>query len=332
MKAMVLAAGLGDRMRPLTDHLPKPLLPVANRPVVAYILEHLARHGFTRVIANLHYRGEQIREALGDGSAYGVELTYAHEEKLWGIAGGVRRCREFFGDDTFLVIGADDLTDMDLSALVAHHRRVGAIATIGLAEVEDTSQFGIVVTNEEGRIQQFIEKPKEAPPSRLANTQVYLFEPAVFDFIPPDQVYDFGFGAFPRMVEAGAPFYGFRLPGYWRDIGSIGDYLAAQADALEGRVRVRLPGEQVAPGVWMEAGCEVHPEARIEAPAGLGQGCRVEQGARLAGATVLGREVVVRQGCALWNVVAWSGTTLPAGAELRRTVVTPAGICQGMVD
>ncbi|MDH4179965.1 MAG: nucleotidyltransferase family protein, partial [Armatimonadota bacterium] len=232
MKAMVLAAGLGERMRPLTEHLPKPLLPIANRPVMSCILEHLARHGFTDVIANLHYRPEDIVDYFGDGSRFGVNLAYTHEEQLWGIAGGVRRCKDFFAGETFLVIGADDLTDMDLTALVAEHRRAGAMASIGLVEVEETSQYGIVVTDGDGRIQRFVEKPKGESPSRTANTQIYLFESAVFDFIPPNQVYDFGFDAFPDMVAQAVPFYGFSLPGYWRDIGGLADYLAAQVDAL----------------------------------------------------------------------------------------------------
>jgi len=332
MKAMVLAAGLGDRMRPLTDYLPKPLLPIANRPVMCHILEHLARHGFTEIIANLHYRPQPVMDYFGDGSRCGVHLTYSHEEKLWGIAGGVRRCRDFLGDDTFLVIGADDLTDMDLSALLGHHRRVGAIASIGLAEVEETSQFGIVVTDEEGRVQRFVEKPKGPAPSKTANTQIYLFEPEVFDFIPPDQVYDFGFQVFPAMVAAGVPFYGFRLPGYWRDIGSISDYLAAQPDVLERRVAVRVDGREIEPGLWLGEECQVHPQAKLTPPLILGDRCAVGAQASLGGGTALGPEVRVPEGSRLWRVVVWAGARLPAEVSLCRSVVTREGICQGLVD
>jgi NDP-sugar pyrophosphorylase family protein len=328
MKAMVLAAGLGERMRPLTDHLPKPLLPIANRPVMTYILEHLSRHGFTEVIANLHYRGEEIAACFGDGSCCGVSLTYTHEEKLWGIAGGVRRCREFFGDETFLVIGADDLTDMDLTALVREHRRAGAIASIGLVEVQETSQFGIVVTDGEGRILRFVEKPKTDPPSNTANTQIYLFEPAVFEFIPPDAVYDFGKHAFPAMVAAGAPFYGFRLPGYWRDIGSISDYLVAQRDVLERRVTGRLLGEEVKPGVWVGEACDIHPQATLTAPVILGARCRVGAKALLGGGTAAGESSKVPAGSSLWNTVVWPGVEVPAGATLKGAVVTAEGVYQ----
>ncbi len=329
MKAMVLAAGLGERMRPLTEEVPKPLLPIANRAVMSYILEHLARHGFTEVIANLHYRPQDIVEYFGDGSRFGVNLSYTHEEKLWGIAGGVRRCRDFFEGETFLVIGADDLTDMDLGALVAAHRRVGAVASIGLAEVEETSQYGIVVTDGEGRIERFVEKPKGEVPSRTANTQIYLFESGVFDFIPPNRVYDFGFDAFPAMVAEGVPFYGFSLPGYWRDIGSVGDYLAAHVDLLEGRVTARLEGEQVRPGVWVGPGCEISPAARVSAGVVLGEGCAVGHEVSLGGGTAVGPRVEVPSGSSLWNTVVWESGRLSPGAALEGAVVTAQGVLSG---
>jgi len=329
MRAMVLAAGVGERMRPLTEWLPKPLLPIANRPVMGYVLQHLARHGFTEVIANLHYQGERIVDCFAEGAAWGVNLTYTYEEKLWGIAGGVRRCKDFFGDDTFLVIGADDLTDIDLTALLAAHRQAGAIATIGLVEVQDTSQFGIVVTKEDGRIARFVEKPKHDPPSRTANTQIYLFEPEVFDFIPPDRVYDFGFDAFPAMVDAGAPFYGFKIPGYWRDIGSFADFLAAQCDVMEERVKVDVPGQKLAPGIWVDEGCVIHPEATLRATLALGKGCRVGRKACLGGGTAIGEGVRVPAASSLEKTVVLPGAKLPRAAKISHAVVAPAGIWTG---
>jgi NDP-sugar pyrophosphorylase family protein len=329
LKAMVLAAGVGERMRPLTDHHPKPLLPVANRPVMGWVLTHLARHGFKEVIANLHYRAEDIVERMGPGSEYGVELTFSYEEELLGSAGGVRRCREFFGDETFLVTGADDLTTMDLTSLLAAHREVGAMASIALVEVEETSQYGIVVTDEEGRIQRFVEKPRGRAPSRTANTQIYLFEAEVLDLIPPDQVYDFGFQVFPAMVEAGVPFYGFRLDGYWRDIGSIRDYLEAQTDALEGRLDGAIEGNEVSPGVWMGKGCLVERGAKLVPPVLLGGNCRVGAKARVGEGTVLGAGAEVGAGAGVWKSVVWDGARVPASSKLRETVVTAEGVFRG---
>jgi len=329
LRAMVLAAGMGERMRPLTDHLPKPLLPIANRPVMGYVLEHLARHGFTQVIANVHYRPEEIVEHFGDGSEYGVRLAFSYEEELLGPAGGVRRCRDFLANDTFLVTGADDLTGMDLTALVQAHRRVGALASIGLVEVEHTSDYGIVVTDEDGSIQRFVEKPKGEAPSRTANTQIYLFEPEIFDFVPPDRFYDWGFHAFPAMVKAGVPFYGFRLDGYWRDIGSIEDYLTANGDVLARRLEARMAGTEVEPGLWLGQGATIEPAAKLEPPASVGEGCVVEAGASVVGGTSVGAGVKVPAGTALSGCVVWARARIPSGARLDRAVVTAGGVFRG---
>lgn len=329
MRAMVLAAGVGERMRPLTNYLPKPLLPIANRPVMAHILTHLARHGFTEVLANLYYQAEAIADYFGDGSDYGVRLTYSFEEKLWGSAGSVKRNQEFFGDEPFLLIGADDLTDMDLTALRQRHREVGAIASLGLVEVEETSQFGIVVTDGAGRIQRFVEKPRGLAPSNTANTQIYLFEPEIHTFIPPDIWYDFGYNVFPALVAEGAPFYGFTLPGYWRDIGSADDYFAAQWDAMEGRLQAEVPGEQLSPGIWVGEGAEIHPSAQLTAPLVIGCGCRIGAGAELGGATALADGVAVPANTKLWNCVLWKGAKVTGGQELRKAVIGPEGVIIG---
>ncbi len=329
MKAMVLAAGLGERLRPLTDWLPKPLLPIANCPVMGYVLRHLGRHGFTEVVANVHYRPEEIVDHFGGGSQYGVNLAFSYEKELLGSAGAVSRCREFLGDDTFLVTGADDLTTMDLTALLAAHRRAGAIASIGLVEVEQTSEYGIVVTDEVGRIERFVEKPQGKAPSRTANTQIYLFEPEVFDFIPPDQVYDFGFDAFPAMVEAGVPFYGFQLPGYWRDIGNIGGYLEAQVDVLEGKLCTPIPGREIAPGIWVGEGCRIDESAGLTAPVLLGDRCRVQAKAELGGGSSVGTEAIIESGAALWRSVVWERATVPESANLKDAVVAREGVFGG---
>jgi len=296
---------------------------------MGYVLRHLGRHGFTEVVANLHYRPEEIVDHLGAGSEYGVNLTFSYEEELLGSAGGVSRCREFLGDETFLVTGADDLTTMDLTALLAAHRRAGAIASIGLVEVEQTSEYGIVVTDEEGRIERFVEKPKSKAPSRTANTQIYLFEPDVFDFIPPDHSYDFGFEAFPAMVEAGVPFYGFQLPGYWRDIGNVGGYLEAQVDVLEGRLCTPVPGREIAPGVRVGEGCQIDESARLTAPVLLGDRCRVHAKAMLGGGLSIGNEAIIESGAALWRSVVWEGATVPASANFKDAVVAREGVFGG---
>jgi NDP-sugar pyrophosphorylase family protein len=324
--AMVLAAGRGERMVPLTDHLPKPLLPIANRPVMAYILEHLAHHGFTDVIANVWYRAQEIVDCFGDGSRYGVRLSYAHEDQLWGSAGSVKRNEAFFQGERFLVIGADDLTNMDLTALVRRHLKAKALASIGLTEVEETSQFGIVVTDEGGRIERFVEKPKGPAPSNTANTQIYLFEPRIHSFIPAGEWYDFGYNVFPELVDKGEPFYGFALPGYWRDIGSLEGYLAAHWDIMQGKLGLTIPGEEREPGVWIGAGAQIHPTATISSPAVIGEGCRIGAGAKIGGATAVGDGVEVLEGAALWNCALWEGARVGRDERLCCAVVGADGV------
>ncbi len=326
MKAMVLAAGRGERMAPLTDYLPKPLLPIANRPVMAYILEHLGSHGFFEVIANVHYRAQEIMDCFGDGSCCGVRLSYAYEYQLWGSAGSVRRNESFFAGERFLVIGADDLTDMDLTQLLRSHTDAHAIASIGLAEVEETSQFGIVVTDSSGRIERFVEKPTGQAPSNTANTQIYLFEPRIHSFIPEGEWYDFGFGVFPELVSRAEPFYGFALPGYWRDIGSLEGYLAAQWDVMQGKVHAALPGEQREAGVWVGAGSTIHRSARISPPAMIGKHCRIGDGAEIGGATAIADGVVVPAGASLWNCVLWEGAKVESGQRLSGAVIGCDGV------
>jgi len=326
MRAMVLAAGLGERMRPLTSSLPKPLLPVANKPVLGYVLEHLARHGFTEVIANLHYRPEEMIDHFGSGAQYGVNLTFSYEEQLLGAAGGVKRCLEFFGDETFLVTGADDLTTIDLSALLRAHREAGAVASIALVEVEQTSEYGIVVTDDECRIERFVEKPKGKAPCKLANTQIYLFESEILDYIPPDQFCDFGYDVFPALVEAAVPFYGFEIDGYWRDIGSVKDYLEAQVDVLDGKLNSTVTGEALAPGVWAGRDCSVDSSARLTPPLLLGDRCTVGAKARLGGGVCLGSDVRIGDRAWVSHSVVWPGVEVPPDSRLRQSVATPDGI------
>ena len=324
--AMVLAAGRGERMAPMTDYLPKPLLPIGNRPVMALILEHLARHGFTEVIANVWYRAKDMVAWFGDGSCCGVHLSYAHEDQLWGSAGSVKRNESFFQGERFLVIGADDLTDMDLTEFLRRHLEMGALASLGLTEVEETSQFGIVVTDESGRIERFVEKPKGPAPSNTANTQIYLFEPRIHSFTPPGKWYDFGFNVFPELVAKGEPFYGFAAPGYWRDIGSLEGYLAAQWDMMQGKFLANVPGEQREPGIWVGAGAEIAASAKISAPAVIGKGCRIGAGAEIGGATAIADGVEVPAGVRLWNCVLWDGARVRRDERLCCAVVGADGV------
>ncbi len=291
MKAMIMAAGVGSRLMPLTMNIPKPMIPVANKPLMDIIIELLKRHEINDLISNLHYHSRMISDYFGDGSEFGVNLQYSLEEELMGTAGGVKNC-EWFLDETFVVISGDALTDIDLTQLVATHRKNGALATIALKEVDDVEHFGIVITDDYGKIQKFQEKPRpQEALSKRANTGIYIFEPEIFKYIPVRQFYDFGKQVFPHLVKIGAPFYGVPISDYWCDIGNIDTYRQANIDILQEKVKVkkygrtkRLPGANILLG----KNTVIEEKAEVKGHVVIGSGCRIDSNA------------IIRD-CVIWN-------------------------------
>ena len=236
MRGMILAGGLSTRLYPLTLKLPKPLVPVLDRPVVAHVLDYLRRFGVDDIAINIHYFSEAVRQFVGDGSAWNASVTYLHETELMGSAGAVKQLAARF-TDTFAVIGCDDVTTLDLAAAIAFHRERRAMATIVLARAEDVSQYGVVVTDEDGRIRSFQEKPAPGTElSKLVNTGVYIFEPGVLEHIPANTFYDFGKQVFPHLLRSQERFFGMVQDAYWCDVGTPSEYRRVHRDALEGRV------------------------------------------------------------------------------------------------
>jgi mannose-1-phosphate guanylyltransferase len=319
MRAMVLAAGLGTRLRPITFDMPKPMVPVLNRPVMEHILRLLAKHGFTETIANLHWFPELIEEHFGDGSSCGVSLSYSREEQLLGTSGGVRNVADFLGDE-FLIISGDALTDLDLAAMREFHQGHDGIATLATKRVTDTSQFGVAITDSEGRISGFQEKPDPSEAlSDLANCGIYMFRKEIFDFFPapgtskaakegdPEGFADWAMDVFPRLLESDVPFYSHEIDAYWNDIGNLAELRESTVDALTGAVQVEQIGELVdgyrsgepegdegklAGPVLLGPGCEIGDDVRIDGPAVIGDGARIGAGSRL-------RDVIVLPGAEL---------------------------------
>lgn len=233
MKAMIMAAGIGTRLRPLTNVMPKPMIPVVNRPVMEYGVMLLRQHGVTDIIANTHYCPERITGYFGDGGKWAVSMNFSYEEELKGTAGGVRN-NAWFLDETFAVVSGDALTDINLSEMLAFHKASGALVTLALKQVEEVSQYGVTIFNEEKRITGFQEKPAEEEAlSNLANTGIYIFEPEIFNFIP-EGFYDFGKDLFPRLVEEKERIYGYVTESYWSDVGSHRVYVKSNRDVLSG--------------------------------------------------------------------------------------------------
>src|SRR2546427_220746 len=270
MKAVVMAGGEGSRLRPLTSGIPKPLVPVVGKPVMEHILRLLRKHGITDVVVTLQYLGSAIRDYFGDGSDFGVDITYVVEDSPLGTAGSVKNAQEFL-DEPFIVISGDALTDIDLGAVMRYHQEKGAAATIVLTSVPNPLEFGVVITNPDGTIKRFLEKPSWGEVfSDQVNTGIYIIEPKVLDMMPPATVVDWSSDVFPKMLANAMPLYGHLVPGYWCDIGNIQTYYQANWDALEGRVDVEISGERRHGNVWIgegstiDAGVKIWPDKEIE--------------------------------------------------------------------
>ena len=325
MRAMVLAAGLGTRLRPLTYEITKPMVPVLDRPVMEHILDLLDKHGLDSVIANLHYFPETIREHFGE------RLEYRFEEELLGTAGGVRACRDFFGDEPFLVISGDALTDIDLSAFAARHRAAGGVATLAVKQVPDTREYGVVLHDREGRITGFQEKPApEEALSTLGNCGIYVFDPRIFDYFPERPFVDWAQDVFPVLLENDVPFHIHEVREYWNDVGSLGELRQGTFDALRGELRLDVQGEEISPGVIVVGDSPLHADTDIEGPAWIGRDVRIGEGVRLMGPIVLGDGVTLGDRTQLRGSIVFPGTELAAESILIGAIAGHGGILQSL--
>jgi mannose-1-phosphate guanylyltransferase / phosphomannomutase len=325
MKAVVMAGGEGSRLRPLTSSMPKPLVPVAGRPIMEHILLHLRRHQLRDVVATVQYMGASIRNYFGDGSDQGVALSYSVEDSPLGTAGSVMLARQQL-NETFVVISGDSLTDIDLGAAARFHRERKAIATIVLKPVPNPLEYGVVVVDEGGAVQRFIEKPSWGEViSDLANTGMYILDPAVFDFFRQGEVTDWSGDVFPKLLKEGEHVFGWIADGYWEDVGSHSAYIKANFDCLEGRVKVQLPGERVGDSTWIHPDAEVFPGARIDGPALIGAGAKVRGGAWINGPAVIGSYTTIDSGVKLSNSIVWDHSYIGLNSRLRGAVV-----CRGV--
>lgn len=317
MKAVVMAGGEGSRLRPLTSRRPKPLAPIVNKPVMEHILDLLRRHGITDVVATLHYLADEIESYFGDGSAFGVSLRYVVEDTPLGTAGAVKLAESMLRDDSFLIISGDALTDMDLSAMLQHHRSTNADATIALQRVTNPLEYGVVVTDERARITRFLEKPSWGEIfSDTINTGIYALEPSIFEYMEAGRSYDFSKDLFPRMLHEGKSLQGFITQDYWTDIGNLQQYQQANIDALNGKVQLQFPGTEKSPGVWIGEGCRIDPAAKIVAPVVLGRNVIVAAEAEIGGNTTIGDSAIVGKYARLHRVVAWEGNYFGEHATL----------------
>lgn len=325
MKAMVLAAGLGTRLRPLTYEITKPMVPVLDRPVMEHIVDLLDKHGFDEAIANLHYFPDSIREHFGE------RLEYRYEEELLGTAGGVRGCADFFGEEPFLVISGDALTDIDLGAFAAYHRQSGGIATLAVKQVPDTREYGVVLHDRDGRITGFQEKPApEEALSDLGNCGIYMFDPKIFDYFPARPFVDWAQDVFPVLLENDVPFHIHEVPEYWNDVGSLGELRQGTFDALRGELRLSVEGEELSPGVVVAGGQPLGDDLEVEGPVWIGHDVSIGAGVRLMGPVVLGDGATVGARAQLRESIVFPGTEIAADSILIGAIAGHSGILQSL--
>ena len=332
MKAMILAAGKGTRVRPITYTTPKPMIPILQKPVMEFLVELLRQHGFNQIMVNVSHLANEIENYFRDGQRFGVEIGYSFEGRIvdgeligeaLGSAGGMKRIQDFnpFFDDTFIVLCGDALIDLDLTEAVRWHKEKGSIATIVMKSVprEEVSSYGVIVTDETGRVQQFQEKPSvEEAISTNINTGIYIFEPEVLNYIPSGQEYDIGGELFPQLVEMGAPFYGIAMDFQWVDIGKVPDYWRAIRGVLTGEIQnVSIPGKELIPGVYTGLNVSVNlDKVDIKGPVYIGAMTQIEDGAKIIGPSMIGPSCRICSGATVENSVIFEYSRLGPGVRL----------------
>jgi mannose-1-phosphate guanylyltransferase/phosphomannomutase len=321
MKAVVMAGGEGSRLRPLTISRPKPMVPIVGRPVAEHILNLLKEHGITDVIMTVQYLASNIEDYFGDGAQFGMRIRYSREESPLGTAGSVKNAESWLRDEPFLVISGDALTDYNLSKIIEFHREKQAMATLTLAHVANPLEYGVIITDDEGHITQFLEKPSWAQVfSDTINTGIYMLDPKIFDYFERDTVFDFSNDLFPILLKQGDPLYGYIADGYWCDVGNLSEYMRANADALQGHVQIKIPGHNIGGDIWTEQGVEIAENAQLFGPIYLGQSARVLPGAQIHGPCVIGNYSIIDAHAKVDRSVIWNSSYIGEFAELRGAI------------
>lgn len=326
VEAVIMAGGEGARLRPLTCDLPKPMAPVANRPIMDHIVRLLKGQGVPRAFATLHFLADEVESYFGDGAEFGLPLGYSVEDVPLGTAGSVRRLMDRL-EETFLIISGDALTDFDLRPAVEFHRSRGAVATLVLTRVPDPLEYGVVIVDNEGTVQRFLEKPSAGEVfSDTVNTGIYIVEPEALERVPRDHAFDFSKDLYPALLAEGALLCGYVADGYWTDIGNLEQYRTANQDCILGNVNVELPGGPRGEGIWIGENTRVHPTAELQAPVLIGHDCSIGAGAQVGPLTVIGDNCVIEAGAQVERGVIWSGTYLGHGGRVKA-----ATLCRNVV-
>ncbi len=322
MKAVVMAGGEGTRLRPLTSSRPKPLVPILNKPCMQHTIELLKRYGVTDIVVTLYYLADEIEGYFGDGSELGVNLIYTVEDTPLGTAGSVKKAEEYLKDDTFIIVSGDALTDLDVDKALAFHREKGSVATLVLQHVDNPLEFGVVITDEGGRVRRFLEKPSWGEVfSDTVNTGMYILEPSIFEYMRPEKSYDWSQDIFPQILTDEKPMFGYVLGEYWTDVGSLQQYRQAQYEMLGGMTQLPIEGQRAGGHIWIGAGTEIDPTAQIVGPVCIGKNCRIKAGAHIGPETVIGDNCLIEEGATLQRAIVWDSNYIGARAQLTACTV-----------
>lgn len=321
MKAIILAGGKGTRLRPLTTHLPKPMVPLLNRPCMEYSIKLLKKHGITDIGVTIQYLGDEIKDYFGDGSKWGVSIQYFEETMPLGTAGGVKNAEGFL-DERFLVISGDALTDFDLTRAIRFHEEKQAMVTMLMKEVDDPTEYGVIMSDEAGRISRFLEKPSwNQVFSNTVNTGIYILEPEIFSCYERNVVFDFSKDLFPLLLESDKPLYGINLDGYWSDIGSLQAYRNTQFDMLDGKVKVELQAQEITPGIFAETDITIENGAELEGPVYIGTNSVISSQVKLGSYTIIGSHNWLQRGAVIQESILWDHNIIGRKAELTGSII-----------
>lgn len=321
MKAVLMAGGEGTRLRPLTSNQPKPMVGIFNQPVMTHIIELLKKHKITDVIATLQFLPQLIKNYYGDGSDLGINLSYAIEEEPLGTAGSVKNAEQFI-DDTFLVISGDAICDYDLKKAVEFHKKRKSLVTLVLARVDSPLEFGVVITDKDGKINRFLEKPTWAQVfSDTVNTGLYILEPEVLDYIPAGMNVDFSKDLFPKLLKEGKPMYGYVADGYWCDIGNLEQYQQVHEDILNNKTSVSISGIKMGKKVWIGKDTDIHPSVQFKGTAFIGTHAKIEEGVEIGDGTVVGNNVFIGSGSKTSHAVIQENAYIQANSTLDSCII-----------
>jgi NDP-sugar pyrophosphorylase family protein len=322
MKAIIIAGGLGTRLRPLTYNMPKPIVPLANKPFVFHQIELLRKFGITEIILNLHYLSDSIRKIFDDGKKLGVKIHYSIEENPLGTAGAVKNAEKFFDSGPMLVFNGDILTDINLEKMIKFHEEKKGKVTLALTKVEDPTLYGLIITDEKQKVLEFREKPSwEHVTANTINAGIYIVDPSIFKLVPKGKEFSFERQLYPMLLERGDKIYGYITDAYWMDIGDPVKYLKAHHDILSGDVMAVIPGNKISANIWLEDDVKISSTAKVRGPALIGSRSRIADDANLDEFVVLGDNVTVGKGARLKNCVVHGGCVIKEGVKIEGSII-----------